>query len=263
MTKTQNSRNHFYSSELLKYITIPAIRNTCILAFCACVALVAVSVPQVRDAMLVHSSILAPGVEPETVGLEAAGLGLIAPVILGVLAAGQEYSNAQLKISLTAVPRRWRLFTAKCITLTMLTFVLAAVTIPATSVIAQYLLGSLSVIKTGIPASLILRWVGASCLWIATALISFALTIMMKQTVLPLFIMIITSQLTLVLIHLIPIAKYLPFSAGVQLYDPLSITAETPGAAMSMPVAVITLALWVIVSLGIAAYLFHRRDIQA
>lgn len=226
-------------------------------------ALAALTAPSIREALIANDPSLAPGTTPGVVGLDIIGFGQIAAIVIGVIAASSEYQDGQLTTTVVATPQRATLFAAKTLALSAATGIIGVIAIPFTSLVAQYYLKELSILQPGIPSLLITKWLYAICGWIVISLISFTLGSMMKQAFIPLFVMLTLSQLTLVLVHLIPKAAYLPFSAAVQLYDPASITSETPTATLTPTAAILSLACWVGILLGISGGLFVKTDIKA
>lgn len=256
-------RSRILSSELVKLLTLRSVQIVLAATVVTALALAAVVAPSVREAILSNSPALAAGVVPEDVGFEVVGLCLVGPIVLGIVAGSSEYQSGQLKTSLIAAPRRIRLIAAKAAALFLVTLVLGLVTIPSESLICQFLLGDLSVVQNGIPLSLALRWLGGIASWAAVAQIGFALAVILRQALVPLLVMILMSQLTLVMVHLVPGAQYLPFSAGVQLFDPSSIISETPSAALSPFSACAALIAWVAGLTVVSFTLFKRRGIQS
>lgn len=256
--KTSNPR--LFLSELVKLVTIRAVWVTVLLTTTLSIVIATLNAPSLREALLTNDPMLAPGVTAESIGLEMIALGMIGTIIIGVLAGSSEYSSGQIKTSLLAVPERLPLVLTKSLALLVVTTVMGVIAIPSLSILSQHGLGELSVIQNGIPSSLILSWLGGVFVWVATTQIAFAVALLMKQSFIPLLVLIAVSQLTLVLAHLIPASRFLPFAAGVYLYDPAMITGSTPAAALRPTAAAITLSSWTIALLAWAFVVFCRRD---
>jgi ABC-type transport system involved in multi-copper enzyme maturation permease subunit len=109
-------------------------------------------------------------------------LGQLVVVVLGTLAITSEYSTGMIRTSLTVLPRRGVVFTAKALVLTVVTLVIAMVTSFAAFFIGQYLLRSTHEAATlGQPD--VLRAVLASGLYVAlSGLFSFGLGAMLRST---------------------------------------------------------------------------------
>ncbi|WP_435738250.1 hypothetical protein V5D56_06580 [Cellulosimicrobium sp. PMB13] len=250
-------------SELTKLLTLRSVWVTLLVTAVCMVGLAWVSAPSVGEGIASGDPDLAPGTVAETVGLEFVLLGQIGVIVAGVMAAGSEQTSGQIKTSLVAVPARTGLLVVKATALLLVTLVVGIVTIPAVSLVSQVGLGDVGVIDGGVPTSLVLRWVGALAYWVGIALVSFALTVVLRQVLLPLFVLVAVSQLSLMLVVLTPASRFLPTVAGVQLFDPTTITAAFPAAALTPAAAATCLAAWVLVLLVAATWLFRTRDVRA
>ncbi len=259
MHRTATSTAHL-RSELIKLLTLKSVWITVLASSLPCIGIPALTAPSIRDAIIANDPALAPGTIPETVGLEWIGLGLIGIAVIGVIAGSSEYVGQQVKTSLLAVPHRLRLALAKAAALCILVTAVGIVTIPTMSLLSQIGLGDISVLRNGMPETLLWRWVGGLALWLATALIGFAFALLMRQTLIPLLVMIVVSQLTLPLVNLVPFAQYLPFAAGTQLYDAAMITSARPDAELSPSLASLSLAAWTGALLLAAILRFQRKD---
>jgi ABC-type transport system involved in multi-copper enzyme maturation permease subunit len=200
-------------------------------------------------------------------GLDLVPLGTIGAIVLGVVIVSSEYTSnsndagggRQILTSLTGTPRRGVLLTAKALVLTVTTGLLAAVTIPATILLSQALLGEHGHRLDEIVDEVGWRAVGAVAYWVLTALIAFAITVFTRSGIIPLSILIANSSLvsgTLLLTRVTPLAKYLPDVAGAQM-----ITNDYPAENMLDPLAGgLVMAAWTVGLLAVAAAVFARRD---
>lgn len=250
------------SSELKKLLTLRFVRYVVAATFVLLPLYALLTTPSVRDAIIADDPTLAPGITPEIVGFDGIELGQVFLILLGTISASSEYQFDQLKVSLLAVPNRLRLLGAKALAVGIVSLLLGLIVIPLVALISQLQLGEIGVLHDGVNVPYVLSLGGAVISWTAIALLSFALTIICRQALAPLLLLIVTSQLTLVLVHLIPGAQYLPFSAGVQLYDPASIVAETPSANLGSGVALLVLMIWVMAFMVVAGFLFQKRGVQ-
>ena len=260
MSSSETVRPQLLASEVVKLVTLRSVWITALVTAVTCIGAAALLAPSVGEAIVANDPALAPGTVPESVGLEWISMGLIGVFVIGVTAGSSEYTGGQLKTSLLAVPHRLALVLAKALALFLATLVLAAVTIPGLSILSQVALGEVSVLGGGVPASLIWRWVGGIAYWAAMAQIGFALGLLMRQSLIPLFVLIILSQVIPVLVYWLPFLTYLPDAAGSQLFDPGAAGGSDPHAALSPAVAAVTLAAWVIVLGGAAVIRFRGRD---
>lgn len=263
MAEVGGNRLSVVGAELRKLLTLNSIRITLAISVLAPIGFAAVSAGSVGEGIASHDPDLAPGTIPETVGLEWVVLAQIGVMVCGVLAGSTEYPHGQLKTSLLAVPGRVRLVLAKAVALSLLTGLAALIAIPGLSLVSQAVLGPLSVIQSGVPASLLWRWAGAVVFWVGMSLIGLALGLLMRQALIPLFGLIVVSQLSLVLVVATSWSKFLPTVSGVMLFDPDSIVAAIPQAALPGAMPWLVFLAWVFGLLGIAAFAFNRRDAGA
>jgi ABC-2 type transport system permease protein len=260
MSSSDTVRPRLLTSEVVKLVTLRSVWITALVTAVTCIGAAALLAPSVGEAIVTNDPALAPGTVPESVGLEWISLGLIGVLVIGVNAGSSEYTGGQLKTSLLAVPHRLALVLTKALALFLTTLILAAVTIPGLSILSQVALGDVGVLGGGVPASLIWRWIGGIAYWAAMAQIGFALGLLMRQSLIPLFVLIILSQIILVIVYWFPFLKYLPDAAGAQLFDPGAVGGSDPHAVLSPTAAAATLAAWVIVLVGAAVIRFRRRD---
>lgn len=260
---TGQGRPRLLLSELTKLLTLRSVLLTLLITVVLSVAMAALTAPAVGEGILSGDPDLAAGTVPEAVGLEWVILGQIGIIVVGVLAGSHEFTGRQVTTSLVAVPRRGRLVATKVLALTLVVLLTGVVAIPALSLLSQAGLGELGVLGDGVPESLVTRWLGALVFWLGMGLIGFALGMLMRQALVPLFVLIVVSQLSMMLVVLSPWSKVLPTVAGVQLFDPTSITAAFPDAALSPAVAYGSFTTWVLLLVVVAATRFVQRDVRS
>jgi ABC-2 type transport system permease protein len=194
-------------------------------------------------------------------GLRDLGIGLIGPMILGVVVVSSEYTSTgedapgarQLTATLTAVPNRLRLLAAKTAALVLVVAAQAAVTAAATLSLTQALHGE------HVPAPDPARVFAAILYWVLTALLAYAITLITRTGIVPLTLLIINSTVVSVsylLTKATDLAAYLPDIVGAQMFIrsadfPVKVAPATAGLVMTG---------WVVALLAVAAVLFHRRD---
>lgn len=248
------------AAELTKLLTLRSVWVTAVVTLVIVLVAAWSQAGTIGDALRSDDPALAAGLAPETVGFEWVALGLIGIMVVGVLAASSEYTSGQIATSLLAVPDRRRLFLAKAMALALLVTLIGAVTVPALSLLSQRGLGDLAVLDGGIPVSLLLRWIGAIIYWMAMSLIAFSVAMLLRQSLIPLFALIVISQLSLLLLLLTPAFAYLPTIAGVQLFDAGLVTGGYPDAALSGPLAAALTAAWTLALLVLSGFRLARRD---
>lgn len=249
----------YLRAECAKLLTHPAIPLTAAGVLAAGILLTWLQTPTVLRMMLSGDPALAPGVTFENMGFDMVSACQLGMVAIGAIAASGEYRNDGLRTSLLAMPSRTSLLAAQAAALSLFCLFAATVSVVAISLVAQARLGAHSVIGAGIPYDLIGGWAGAVLFWIASALMAFFLTHVFRSVVVPLFAMVCLSLSTYVALSLTSLARLLPTTAGILLFDPLSITASYPDAALSRPQAALVVVVWVVAVGGLAAVLFARR----
>lgn len=250
-------------SECVKLITLRSVVVGLGLTILIPVTMAALTAPAVGRGLLSNDPDLAVGTLPETVGLEWVIFGQIGMIVIGVITGSSEYVSRQVKTSLVSVPNRFQFVAAKMTAVLIVAVIVSVVAIPLISLASQFALGSLGVISGGVPSSLVIRWLGAIVFWIGMAEIGFALGLIARQTLIPLFGLLVVSQLSLILVVLTATAKFLPTVSGVMLFDPTSVSAAIPQAAMSAPLAYAVFSAWVVGLLLLATAIFTRRDIRS
>jgi len=200
-------------------------------------------------------------VAPADVGLMELGIGLVGPMILGVVILSSEYTSTgedapggrQLLATLLAVPRRMRLLAAKTTALVLVVAVQATVATAATVTLTQVLHGD----RVPVPAAG--RMAAAVLYWVLTALLAYSIVLIARNGIVPLAFLVVNStfvSVSYLLTKVTDAAAYLPDIAGAQMFIrssdfPVEIAPVTAGLVMSA---------WIAALLAVGALLFHRRD---
>jgi hypothetical protein len=194
-------------------------------------------------------------------GLQDLGIGLIGPMVLGVVIISSEYTNTghdaprarQLTATLTSMPGRLHLLAAKAAALVLVAAAQAALVATATLTLTQVLHGSY------VPVPAAGRIAAAVLYWTLIALLSFAITLITRNGIVPLTFLIVNSTVVSVsylLTKVTDLAAYLPDIVGPQMFLQTSdfdvrIAPVTAGLVMTA---------WIAALLAVGGYLFHRRD---
>jgi ABC-type transport system involved in multi-copper enzyme maturation permease subunit len=194
-------------------------------------------------------------------GLMYLGIGLIGPMILGVVVMSSEYTSTgedapgarQLTATLAAVPDRRRLLTAKTLALVLVVTVQAVVTAAAALTLTQMLHAE----HFQVPSAA--RIAAAILYWVLTALLAYAITLIARNGIVPLTLLIINSTVVSVsylLTKVTDLAAYLPDIVGAHMFIrsadyPVDISPAAAGLVMTG---------WIVAFLAVGAVLFHRRD---
>lgn len=247
-----------FNAELSKLFSLPGIW----LAFL--IGALAPAVIAVLDSIVERKEIIA-GVSTRLseVGYIGLGFGVQGVILLGVLAVSSEYltegsesgGGQQISASLTVVPSRLHFLLAKAGAVTVISLLLCIVAIMTTVSATHLVLGEYT------PAFEWSRLFGAVCYWTFTALIAFGITVITKNGIIPLAVLIINSSvvsLSVLLGKVTELAFYLPDRAGIEMFiTPYTGEFHTPFTGGLIMFA------WVAVLFIIATIIFHRRDVAS
>jgi ABC-type transport system involved in multi-copper enzyme maturation permease subunit len=195
------------------------------------------------------------------IGLQDLMIGLIGPIVLGVVVVSSEYTSTgddaprarQLTATLTAMPHRMRLLAAKTVALVIVVFAQATIVAAATLGLTHALLGDY------VPVWHAGRIAAAVLYWVLLALFSYAITLIARNGIVPLTLQIVNSTVVSVsylLTKLTDLANYLPDIVGAHMF----LTGSQFEVHIHPVVAGLTMSAWIAALLAIGAYLFQRRD---
>ncbi|SDG74777.1 ABC-2 family transporter protein [Sinosporangium album] len=197
------------------------------------------------------------------VGFEELGFGVIAAIILGVVAVSSEYATEgeesaggrQITASLTAAPSRGGFLLAKIGAVALAAAVMSAVATAATlGAVAFALADAAPPMGEEVP-----RMLGVVVYWVLTALLASAITLLTRNGIVPLAVLILNTSVvsvTFLLSKVTPLASYLPDMAGARM-----ITSRIHSSVEMPPVVGgLVMAAWVAALLAVGAAVFLRRD---
>ncbi|MEU3766062.1 ABC transporter permease [Amycolatopsis keratiniphila] len=189
-------------------------------------------------------------------GFQELAFGVVGAIILGVVAVSSEYTaegeNAgggrQITTSLTVVSSRRRLLVAKLAGMSTVVAALAAVSSAITLTIVE----ALGVSDFG-------RLPGVVLYWVLTALLASGLTLLTRNGILPLTVLILNTSVvtvTYLLTKVTPLAAFFPDLAGFRMFVervdlPVRLSPVTGGLVMTA---------WVAALLAAGFLVFRRRD---
>ncbi|GKV56320.1 hypothetical protein NCCP2222_22670 [Sporosarcina sp. NCCP-2222] len=244
-----------FNAELSKLFSLPGIWLAFLIGACAPAIIAAL------DSMAEKDDILA-GVSTRLseVGLIGLGAGVQGIIILGVLAVSSEYltessesgGGNQITTSLTAVSSRLQFLLAKAGAVAVISILLFVVAIVTTMSATKLILGEYA------PVFEASKLVGVGCYWTFTALLAFGMTVLTKNGIIPLAVLIINSSVVTISYLLTKVTKlafYLPDRAGMDMF--MSDGYHTPITGGFIMFA------WVTVLFIVAAIVFHRRDVAS
>jgi hypothetical protein len=195
-------------------------------------------------------------------GFRELGLGVIAAIVIGVVAVSSEYlaegeesgGSRQIATSLTAVPSRSRFLLAKTTaivaTVGLLALISSAITLTATDLAST---------DASIGTSDLPRALGVAAYWIFSALLAGGITLVTRSGIIPLSILIVNISVVSVsflLTKVTRLAYYFPDLAGTYMF-----LRSSDGPVDLTPVAGgLVIGLWVALIAGVGATVFARRD---
>ncbi|GLX99780.1 hypothetical protein [Actinoplanes sp. NBRC 101535] len=194
-------------------------------------------------------------------GLQYLGIGLLGAMILGVVAVSSEYTSTgedapgarQLTATLLAVPRRTRLLVAKALALTAVTTVQGVTTVAATLTLTGLVHGSLA------PAPSAGRIAAAVLYWVLIGLLAFAITLLARNGIVTLTLLILNTAVVSVsylLTKITPWAAYLPDIVGAHMF----LRGMHTDVVIAPLTAGLVMTAWVAGLLALAGLLLNRRD---
>lgn len=244
-----------FNAELSKLSSLPGIW----LAFV--IGAMAPAVIAILDSIVEKEEIIA-GVSSRLseVGYIGLALGVQGVIILGVLAVSSEYvtegsesgGGNQIRTSLTVVSSRLHFLLAKASAVTVVSILLSLVAIVTTVSATHVILGKYA------PAFAVSRLIGAVCYWTFTAHLAVGMTLLTKNGIIPLAVLIINSSFisfSFLLTKVTKFAFYLPDQAGANMFMSDGFLSPLTGGFVMFS--------WVAIILIVAAIVFHRRDVAS
>ncbi|GAA1532257.1 hypothetical protein [Brevibacterium picturae] len=200
----------------------------------------------------------------DNTGFSELAIGVVGAIVLGVSAIGSEYttegeesaSGRQITTTLTTTASRTRLLIAK-----IATVVIAAALMAALAIAAVFTTAHLLVAEGALPpldGNTFGRMGGALVYWVLMALLGFGLTVLTRNGIIPMAVLVANSSavtVTYLLAQSITAANWLPDLAGMRMFT----TVET-GVYLSPLTGGLVMAAWVAALLTAAGLVFSRRD---
>ena len=192
----------------------------------------------------------------ESQGFETAGFGQPLVILLAALVTGIEYLDGQLRTTLLATPRRGHVFAAKLLLVGMLGALIGFFAVGASVLVKHAVLGEHGLTPTEFSAGMWGNLLGVAVNYALIGLLAAGITIVARTFVVALIVLVpLVLGITISLVGMVPIVKYLPDLAGIQLLMPY------PGIGVLDPIpGGFVMALWVAVVSVLAWILFRTRD---
>lgn len=255
-------------TELSKTATLPGVWAGMAVAVIGSVALTILNAVTVRSAVTSGRPELVADTSPFETAFAMMPLGTVGAVVIGVIAMSSEYTavrtdaggGRQIATTLTALPGRLRLLTAKALSVFVLVATIAVVAVPLSVLVARVIIGDAAteLVTVGDAAR---RWAGGALYWVLMGLLAFAITVLARSGIIPLIVLIANSSVvsfSLLLTNLTPIAHWLPDMAGRNLFG-FPADSVVAGGLDPVPGALV-MAGWTLALLLVAGVVFRRRD---
>jgi ABC-2 type transport system permease protein len=252
-------------AELRKASTLRAVWVGLAVTLVGTVGVTLLNAQQIRSALAAGRGAQRAFTSPLETAFAIMPLGTVGAVVIGVVLFSSEYTtnstdsggSRQIITSLVATPQRVRLLAAKAITVVLFVLAMAAVTLPLAIGIAKAMIGDAAPETVGLTEA-VSRCLGGTVYWVLSGLIGLAVTVMIRNGLVPLIVMIVNSSVvsvSLLLSKLTPLAQWLPDLAGRRLFGPNQIEgglSAVPGGSV--------MAGWTLAFCAAAAVVFTRRD---
>lgn len=199
-----------------------------------------------------------------SVGLSGVTLSMLVGGVLGVLVISGEYSTGMIRSSFSAAPRRLGVIAAKAIVYTIVTFVVTAVAVAASLLIARGYFASAGAEVDVLDGDFLLAALGAVLFVVLIGLMGFGFGLLLRNGAggigalvgLVLVVPIIGQLLGNVIDWIAKLGPYFPLSAGSRLYS----TATGAPGELEFWQALLVMVGWVAVILVPALILARKRD---
>lgn len=242
--------------ELSKLITLPAIWVATAAGLLVPTVVAVITSLSAKDAI---SRGLQAGASAD-LGFQELAFGVVGAVIIGVVSVSSEYivegedsPGRQITVSLTTVPSRLRFLLAKTTAVVITTMFLAAVAGTITLALVRLVLAD------GAPPLEMSRFVGMIAYWVLTALLAYGITLITRNGVVPLALLILNTSVvtvTYLLTRITPLAGYLPDMAGIHMF----LREVNTGIDLHPIMGAVVMTCWVVALLAVGAFTAHRRD---
>lgn len=238
-------------AELTKTFTLRSIQAALVAALIAPPALALAS-----GLAFDPASPAAAALQSEAQGFETAGFGQPLVILLAALIVGSEYLDGSLRTTLLATPQRGRLFAAKLVVIAGLAALIGAIAMSAAVLLKRAALAEHGLAVTGFTPGITWNLVTVTINYTLIALIAAAITALARSFIVTLVVLVpLVLGLTISLVGMLPLLKFLPDLAGIQLltsYRGVGLLDPLPGG--------LVMGTWAVLFTSAAAFVFVRRD---
>ncbi|MBP6685588.1 MAG: ABC transporter permease [Leucobacter sp.] len=192
----------------------------------------------------------------ESHGFETAGFGQPLVILLAALIVGAEYTDGQLRTTLLATPKRGQVLAAKLTLVAVVGAVIGAVAIGAAVLVKHVALGADGLAPQEFTSAMGWNLLGVSANYALIAIVAACITVLARTYIVTLVVLVpLVLGLTISLLGVFPVLKYLPDLAGIQLLMPY------PGVDLLSPIAGgVVMAAWATVLIGGSWAVARLRD---
>lgn len=239
-------------AELTKTFTLRSIRAT------LCASLIAPPALALASGLAFDpASPAASGLEPHAQGFETAGFGQPLVILLAALIVGSEYLDGSLRTTLLATPQRGRVFAAKLVVTAALAALIGFIATTAAVLLKHMALGEHGLAVAQFTPGMARGVVTVAVNYALIALIAAAITALARTFIVTLVVLVpLVLGLTISLVGMVPLLRFLPDLAGIQLLT------EYPGVGLLDPLpGGLVMASWAMLFSAVAALVFGRRDV--
>lgn len=162
--------------------------------------------------------------DPTSISLAGLGLGQLAVAVLGALMITSEYSTGMIRTSLTAVPRRGRLLSAKAGVFAAVMLLIGEITAFGAFLVGQAVLSGRAPHASLAQANVLRAVIGAGLYLVAIGLLSVAVGALVRRTAATISIMVAFVFVLPGILHALPtsvrnpVLEYWPSEAGSQVF---------------------------------------------
>lgn len=191
----------------------------------------------------------------ELLGFEVAGFGQPLVVLFAALVVGSDYSGSQLRTTLLATPRRARVWGAKLVVVSG-----CAAIIAITAMVLALMFARMAVPHDRMFTAATWMNIGGVALnYTLMALLAAGITFLARTPLVAVIVLVpMVLGLTISLMTVLPVLRYLPDLAGMQLM------LRYPGMPLLEPaVGALVMGAWAVAAVGAAAIVFQRSDVGA
>lgn len=262
------SKLSMIAAELRKLATLPATLGAIAVTAGGSIGITTLNALGAREALGSGHLETVGYTSPVEAVFQAVPLGTVGAIILGVVAVSSEYTpnspdaggGRQITATLACAPNRLALLGAKALAVVLLIAATAAVTIPSCLALAHVIIGEAAPLEAS--SRPVLRALGTGLYWTLAGLLALTITILTRNGIVPLVVLIANSSIvsiSFLLTKITSLAYWLPDLAGLRLFSGDD-AAEILPQALDPLIGGSVMAAWTLGLLVVSSAVFVRRD---